>query len=71
MSKIPIYDSFITLGQFLKLTDCISSGGQAKQFLAETKIKVNGIDENRRGKKLIPSDKIYIENIGEFEIIKK
>jgi ribosome-associated protein len=66
-AKIVIDTAFITLGQFLKLADVISSGGQAKEFLASHPIRVNGIDDNRRGRKLYPGDRVTIEN-HEFEL---
>lgn len=68
MKHIKIKDEFITLGQFLKLTDCISTGGQAKPFLEETNIWVNEEPENRRGKKLYDQDTIKIQGFGEFKI---
>jgi ribosome-associated protein len=68
MKPIAIQTDYITLGQFLKLADCISTGGQAKSFLQETPILVNGEPENRRGKKLVHQDKISVEGCGEFEI---
>jgi len=51
---------YITLGQFLKITDFIQSGGQARFFLENNEILINGEPENRRGKKLYPQDKIQI-----------
>lgn len=68
MKPIAIRDEYITLGQFLKLADCISTGGQAKFFLQETAIQVNGEPENRRGRKLVPGDKIVVEGCGEFQV---
>ncbi len=65
---VEIDDQYINLGQFLKLTSIISSGGMAKPFLAQTEIYVNGEPENRRGKKLYDQDIISIPNIGEFQI---
>ncbi len=65
---VEIYDSYITLGQFLKLTSIISSGGMAKPFLQQTEIYVNEEAENRRGKKLYDEDIISIPNIGEYQI---
>ena len=58
---IKITSEFITLGQFLKLTDWISSGGQAKILVKELDIKVNGEKEDRRGKKLYKGDIVFIE----------
>lgn len=51
---------YITLGQLLKIADFISSGGQAKWFLAENQVEVNGEPEARRGKKLYPADVVKI-----------
>jgi ribosome-associated protein len=69
MKQIQIHTDYITLGQFLKLSDCISTGGQAKIFLQETSIHVNGEPENRRGKKLVPRDVVKVEGFGQFEVV--
>ena len=55
---IKIDTEFITLGQLLKMTDWISSGGEAKLAVKELKITVNGEKEDRRGRKLYPGDQI-------------
>lgn len=68
MKKIFIKTDYITLGQFLKLANCISSGGQAKSFLQETIIYVNNEAENRRGKKLYANYVIKVEGYGEFTV---
>lgn len=65
---IEIKETYITLGQFLKLADLISSGGMAKPFLQQMEVFVNDELENRRGKKLRNQDVVQITNIGEFEI---
>ena len=49
---ISITSEYINLGQFLKVPWTISSGPDAKVFLSENKIFVNGETENRRGIKL-------------------
>ncbi len=69
MKQIPIDSEYVTLGQLLKITDCISSGGQAKPFLAETTVIVNGEPDQRRGRKLYRGDRIRIEGNGEFVIV--
>jgi len=58
---IKIDTEYVTLGQFLKMTDWIDTGGQAKFAVKELDIKVNGEKENRRGRKLYPGDLIVIE----------
>lgn len=61
-TTIIIKDEYITLGQFLKLTNIVSSGGQIKTFLLTNKVLVNDIKENRRGRKLKINDTININN---------
>ena len=51
-TEIVIDTDYITLGQFLKLADIIQSGGEAKSFLAQNEVKIDGISDNRRGRKL-------------------
>jgi ribosome-associated protein len=70
MQTIMIKTEYIALGQFLKLADCISTGGQAKSFLEETKITVNGEAENRRGKKLYQDYIINVEGFGSFKVVR-
>lgn len=60
--KITITSEFITLGQFLKYADVISTGGEAKFFLQENEVIINGENDNRRGRKLRDGDKVEILN---------
>ena len=50
----------ITLQQFLKMKDIISSGGEAKYFVKGNEILVNGEKEDRRGRKLYPGDEVKV-----------
>lgn len=68
MKSISIHTEYITLGQALKLADCIDSGGHAKPFLLEHDVLVNGQPEQRRGRKLYDQDVFSIEHFGEFII---
>ena len=70
VEKINISSEYITLGQFIKYANIVSSGGMVKAILAEYKIYVNDILEARRGKKLYPGDKILIKDIGTYRISK-
>ncbi|WP_249316498.1 S4 domain-containing protein YaaA [Bacillus sp. FJAT-50079] len=67
-TTITIDTETITLGQFLKLADIIQSGGMAKWFLSEHDVFINGEQDQRRGRKLKPEDKIVIPEIGTFII---
>ena len=58
---IKIDTEYVTLGQFLKMTDWIDTGGQAKFAVKELDIKVNGEKDDRRGRKLYPGDQVVIE----------
>ena len=53
-------EPFITLGVLLKITGIIDTGGQAKYFLAENKVLVNGEEDNRRGRKLYHGDVVEV-----------
>lgn len=53
--------NYITLGQFLKASGYVQSGGEAKMRIAEFNIEVNGEKENRRGRKLYINDVVVIE----------
>jgi len=66
---IKIDTDTITLGQFLKLAEVISSGGMAKWFLSEHEVFINGERDQRRGRKLMVNDKIDIKGIGTFVIV--
>ena len=55
-------EPFITLGILLKIAGIIDTGGQAKFFLSENTVLVNGEEENRRGRKLYHGDEIQVQN---------
>ena len=57
-------------GQFLKFADIIYSGGEAKQFLSENEVYIDGELDTRRGRKLRGGEKISVLGLN-FEIIKK
>ncbi|MFD1418191.1 S4 domain-containing protein YaaA [Companilactobacillus keshanensis] len=59
--KIKIETEFITLGQFLKDVGIISTGGQAKWYLKDNEVQLNGELEDRRGKKLHKGDVLIID----------
>lgn len=72
MKEIAIQTDYITLGQFLKLSGAIDTGGQAKAYLAEPGlVQVNGESEQRRGKKLVDQDIVSVQNVGEFKVVRK
>lgn len=64
-----IETNFITLGQFLKLTNLFESGGFIKHYLQNVGVFVNDEKETRRGRKLFENDFVTIE--GHTFIVKK
>jgi ribosome-associated protein len=64
--EVKISTETITLGQLLKLTNVIETGGMAKRFLQTHEVLVNGELEQRRGRKLKPEDVVEIKDIGTF-----
>ena len=68
-TAITINTEYITLGQFLKLADIIQSGGEAKSFLAQNEVEIDGVSDNRRGRKLRGGE--IIEILGQKYEIKR
>jgi len=56
MNEIYIRDEYIKLGQALKLSGLVDSGVEAKECILNGLVKVNGIVELQRGKKIHPGD---------------
>lgn len=58
--SVTISTKTITLGQILKFSGVIDFGAQAKNYLLNNMILVNGKPERRRGKKLFVNDRVLI-----------
>ncbi|MBD7944868.1 MULTISPECIES: S4 domain-containing protein YaaA [Psychrobacillus] len=69
MEEIRFDSEYITLGQLLKMTDAIDSGGMAKWFLSENPVYINGEVDQRRGRKLRNKDVVNIPGVGKFLMI--
>ncbi|MDQ0209143.1 S4 domain-containing protein YaaA [Alkalicoccobacillus murimartini] len=68
MDVLKISTPYITLGQLLKESGAIDTGGMAKWYLSEYEVIVNGEPENRRGKKLRAGDEIQLADGTVIEI---
>ena len=66
--QIQVRGDYITLGQLLKLTGEVGGGGDVKDYLATHSPLVNGENENRRGRKLRPGDRVVLPNVGEIAL---
>jgi ribosome-associated protein len=53
---VRLRDESIKLGQFLKLSDLVGTGADAKGLLAQGLVRVNGDVETRRGRQLVAGD---------------
>ena len=69
MKKVKITTEFITLSQLLKIVDIASSGGEAKILVKELDITVDGVKEDRRGRKLYPKMTVVVKNYDTYLIV--
>ncbi|HEX5781067.1 MAG TPA: RNA-binding S4 domain-containing protein [Solirubrobacteraceae bacterium] len=60
MREVRIATEMIRLGQLLKLAGLIDSSGEAKDYLAEVPVAVNGEPEARRGRQLHVGDVVVV-----------
>ncbi|MFI5358681.1 MAG: S4 domain-containing protein YaaA [Halanaerobiales bacterium] len=65
MKQIKINTEEIKLDQFLKWANIVSTGGEAKYLIQTGEILVNGVVENRRGRKLKINDIIEVKGTNE------
>lgn len=63
MDEIEIRTETIRLGQFLKLSNLVDSGSDAKFLLAGGDVVVNGEVETRRGRQLRPGDTVGFDGV--------
>ena len=59
--EIAIGGDVIRLGQLLKFANVVSDGGQAKALLANGAVRVDGVVELRRGRKLRAGARVQMD----------
>lgn len=59
--KVSISTPYIALDQLLKWAGLVMSGGEARGFILEGSVLVNGEAETRRGRKLRNGDKVLFK----------
>ena len=69
MDEIVLRDEFIKLGQAIKAAGLVESGVEAKIVIQDGEVKVNGVVETQRGKKLFGGE--VVEYNGSSILIKK
>ena len=69
MEEIILRDDFIKLGQATKAAGLVESGVEAKIVIQDGEVKVNGVVETQRGKKLFGGE--VVEYNGSSILIKK
>lgn len=61
MEIIKLRDEFIKLGQALKAAGLVESGVEAKEYIIQGLVVVNGEVETRRGRKLYDGDEVEFD----------
>ena len=61
--NVKIETEYIKLDQLLKFSGAVSIGSEAKQFIADGKVKFNGEVCTMRGKKVRPGDVVTFNGI--------
>ena len=61
IDDVPIGGEVIRLGQFLKFSGLLDSGGNAKEVIIDGYVSVNGEEERRRGRQLHDGDLVTFE----------
>ena len=69
MEEIILRDDFMKLGQAIKAAGLVESGVEAKIVIQDGEVKVNGVVETQRGKKLFGGE--VVEYNGSSILIKK
>ena len=67
MENITINTEFIKLEAFLKFAGAVGTGGEAKNIIQDSLVKVNGEVCTMRGKKLRPGDSVQCPE-GEYMV---
>jgi len=70
MENVEINTEYIKLDQFLKWAGACDNGAMAKGFVIDGFVKVNGIVELQRGKKLRNGDTVEFEN-KQYAVVQK
>jgi len=68
LKDVSIEGTEIELGQFLKLTRAVRSGGEGKALIQQGAVRVNGEVETRRGRTLRLGDVVRLSGRGTYRV---
>jgi len=68
MNTLSLRNDCLTLAQAVKAAGLATTGGQAKHLVREGKVLVNGLVENRPGRKLIAGDHFNLAGESEWTV---
>ena len=71
MEEVIIKTDFIKLQQLLKLAGVVGQGSDAKIYIKDNMVKVNGVITTERGKKIHHEDVIEVQGVGSFKVVVK
>jgi len=60
--RLSVDDRAINLTQVLKLAGWVGNGGEAKALIADGRIRVNGVIESRKRRKMALGDHVAMED---------
>ncbi len=60
MRQVTIHTETTALAAFLKWAEMAASGGDAKRLIQQGMVRVNGVVEKRRARKLTPGDVVEV-----------
>lgn len=63
IQEIKITTDFIKLDSFMKLSQIVMTGGEAKELIQGGLVRVNGEICTQRGKKLVDGDTVEYQNL--------
>lgn len=68
MKEVVVGTPQIRLDSFLKWVGAVGTGGQAKVVITSGQVRVNGVPETRRSRKLVPGDEVVVWGTGEWRM---
>lgn len=68
--RVAIRTPTVELGAFLKWAQVAATGGEAKRIIQAGRVKVNRIVERRRGRALVPGDRVEVGG-GTFDVVRE